>query len=303
MTKSGLIKQEILVLLADHSMHSVQEMKEYLVDRKIGEYSEGQFAGALNSLQKNGLIDKTERGVYIMAEKNESNQRKCFVVSPIGEENSDIRKNADQLFNHIIKPVCEQCGFKAVRIDHENTPDSITQGILDCLDKNELVIADLTGHNPNVFFEIGYRAAKGKPIIHLKRKGERIPFDIAAIRTFEYDLTDLDVVAETRKRLEKAISGFVYENDMGDEEDIDNVDGSGRIVSAMNEILYKIDCLSEEIKKKDQENIKAVIETYSGMTQANDSIENQMLKILLPELLRNPQAADALIKLSEKFKE
>jgi len=303
MTKSGLIKQEILALLADHNRHSVQEMKEYLANRKIGEYSEGQFAGALNNLQKNGLIDKSERGVYIMAEIKENNQRKCFVVSPIGEENSDIRKNADQLFNHIIKPVCEQCGFKAVRIDHENTPDSITQGILDCLDKNELVIADLTGHNPNVFFEIGYRAAKGKPIIHLKRKGERIPFDIAAIRTFEYDLTDLDVVAETRERLEKAISGFVYENDIDDEEDIDNVDGSSKIIPALNEILYKIDCLSEEIKKKDQENIKAVIETYSGMAQANDSIENQMLKILLPELIRNPQAADALIKLSDKFKE
>ena len=51
------------------------------------------------------------------------------------------------------------------------------------------------------------------------------------------------------------------------------------------------------------ENIKTVIETYSGMAQANDSIETQMLKILLPELIRNPQAADSLIKLSEKFKE
>ena len=39
------------------------------------------------------------------------------------------------------------------------------------------------------------------------------------------------------------------------------------------------------------------------MAQANDSIETQMLKILLPELIRNPQAADSLIKLSEKFKE
>ena len=38
------------------------------------------------------------------------------------------------------------------------------------------------------------------------------------------------------------------------------------------------------------------------MAQTNDSTETQMLKILLPELLRNPQAADSLIKLSEKFK-
>ena len=50
-----------------------------------------------------------------MTDKDDSNQKKCFVVSPIGDENSDVRKNADQLFNYIIKPVCEKCGFKAIR--------------------------------------------------------------------------------------------------------------------------------------------------------------------------------------------
>ena len=63
------------------------------------------------------------------------------------------------------------------------------------------MIADLTEHNPNVFFEIGYRTKSQKPIIHLKRKGETIPFDISAIRTFEYDLTDLDMVTATKNRL------------------------------------------------------------------------------------------------------
>lgn len=116
-------------------------------------------------------------------------------------------------------------------------------------------------------------------------------------------MTDLDIVAETRERLEKAISSFVYEDNIDDEDDVENADGSSKIVPVLNEILYKIDSLSEEVKKKDQENIKAVIETYSGMVQTNDSMETQMLKILLPELIRNPQAADTLIKLSEKFTE
>lgn len=303
MTKSQVIRQEIINFMSDRNRHSVQEMKEYLHRCDIGEYTEGQFAGVVNSLQKNGTINKVERGVYILTDKDASDQKKCFVVSPIGDENSDIRKNADQLFNHIIKPVCENCGFKAIRIDHENTPDSITQGILDCLDKYDLVIADMTGHNPNVFFEIGYRTAKDKPIIHLKRKGERIPFDVSSIRTFEYDLTDLDIVSETRERLEKAICSFVYEDNLENEDDNEVVEGNGKIVSVLNEIIYKIDSLSEEIKKKDQENIRAVIETYSGMAQANDSMETQMLKILLPEIIRNPQAADTLIKLSERFKE
>lgn len=302
MTKSAIIKQEILCFLGDKEKHSVQDMKEYLNSKQIGEYSEGQFAGVLNNLQKKGLIDKIERGVYLLAGRDDDNIKKCFVVSPIGDDKSDVRRNADQLFNHIIKPVCEKCGFNAIRIDHENTPDSITQGILDCLYNYDLVIADLTGHNPNVFFEIGYRTSIGKPIIHLKRKGENIPFDVSSIRTLDYDLTDLDIVAETRERLEKAILSFVYQDDMEDTDESESFEGNARILSVLNDISYKIDSLSEDVRKKDQDNIKAVIEAYSGMTQVNDSVETQMLKILLPELLRNPQAADSLIKLSEKFK-
>lgn len=300
MTKSAIIKQEILAMLGDKEKHSVQEMKEYLNSRQIGEYTEGQFAGVLNNLQKNNLIHKTERGIYSLSGKNAEGRRMCFVVSPIGDEGSDIRRNADQLFNHIIKPVCEKCGFDAVRIDHENTPDSITQGILDSLHNYDLVIADLTGHNPNVFFEMGYRTSIGKPIIHLKRKGENIPFDVSSIRTFDYDLTDLDIVAETRDRLEKAILSFVYEDDM---DEIDEIEGneSNKIISILNDIVYKLDVLSEDVRKKDQESIKAVIEAYNGMQPANESIETQMLKIMLPELMRNPKAADSLIKISEKF--
>ena len=79
------------------------------------------------------------------------------------------------MYQHIIKPVCEKCGFVAQRVDEFNTSGSITQEILDALNDYELVIADLTGHNPNVFFEIGYRTKSQKPIIHLKRKDEIIP--------------------------------------------------------------------------------------------------------------------------------
>ena len=300
MTKSAVIKQEILILLGDNKKHSVQKMKEYLNERQIGEYTEGQFAGVINNLLKNKIICKLDRGVYKKKKKNEDSRRKCFVVSPIGDDGSDIRKNADQLFNHIIKPVCEQCGFCAIRIDHKNTPDSITQDILDSLDRYELVIADLTGQNPNVFFEIGYRASTGKPVIHLKRRGEKIPFDVSSIRTFDYDLTDLDVVAETRERLEKAILSFAYEDDSDEIEEMEGGEGS-KIISILNAITYKLDILSQDIRKKDYENIKAVIEAYNGMQPASESMETQMLKILLPELIRNPKAADSLIKISEKF--
>ena len=137
--------------------------------------------------------------------------RKCFVVSPIGDEGSEVRKRADQVFKYIISPVCDETGFDPIRVDKLNQPDSITQTIIDYLINSELVIADITGHNPNAFYEMGYRASTGKPIIHLKGKNEGIPFDIAGIRAFDYDLNDLDSVEEIKSRLVKTIGALSFE--------------------------------------------------------------------------------------------
>lgn len=74
------------------------------------------------------------------------------------------------MFKYIISPVCEETGFEAIRVDKVNQADSITQTIIDYLINSELVIADITGHNPNVFYEMGYRASTGRQMIHLREK-------------------------------------------------------------------------------------------------------------------------------------
>ena len=301
-----MIKEMIMQLLSDGAGHSVSEMKDYLFEKGLEDYSEGQFAGSVNNLLRNKKIEKINRGTYKIAGENLTGEgrgsvmKKCFVVSPIGDAGTDIRKNADQLYQHIIKPVCEKCGFAAQRVDEFNTSNSITQEILDALNDYDLVIADLTGHNPNVFFEIGYRTKSQKPIIHLKRKDETIPFDVSSIRTFEYDLTDLDMVTATKDRLEQVIRNFKY--DEYKESKRGNNFENNMIVASLNDIQYKIDVLTEEIKKKENETIKTVIETFNAQKPEPESLETEMMKILMPELIKNPNAADVLLRLSEKFK-
>lgn len=310
MTKSAMIKELIMELLADGSPHSVSEMKEYLNKKEMKDYTEGQFSGSVDNLLKNKKIEKINRGTYRIAgaemiltkERNRVFMKRCFVVSSIGDVGTDIRKNADQLYQHIIKPVCEKCGFNAQRVDELNTSDSITQEILDALNDYELVIADLTGHNPNVFFEIGYRTKSQKPIIHLKRKNEIIPFDVSTIRTFEYDLTDLDMVTATKDRLEQVIMNFKYDEVKESKKNNGSFENN-MIVASLNDIQYKIDVLANEIRKKENEAIKTVIETFNAQKlKPESSFETEMMKILMPELIKNPNAADALLKLSEKFK-
>ena len=116
------------------------------------------------------------------------------------------KKRADKLFKYIIEQVCNGCGFKAIRVDQIKQSDLITQTIIDYLNNAELVIADMSSHNPNAFYEMGFRACTGRPMINLSEKGESIPFDISAIRAFEYDLSDLNSVDEVKRRLEQTIN-------------------------------------------------------------------------------------------------
>ena len=64
-----------------------------------------------------------------------------------------------------------------------------------------LVVADLTERNPNVFYELAIRHALGKPFVQLMKRGEQIPFDVAATRTIFVDHHDLDSVADAKKKI------------------------------------------------------------------------------------------------------
>ena len=57
MTKSYMIKEMIMQLLSDGAGHSVSEMKDYLFEKGLEDYSEGQFAGSVNNLLRNKKIE------------------------------------------------------------------------------------------------------------------------------------------------------------------------------------------------------------------------------------------------------
>ena len=229
--------------------------------------------------------------------------RKCFVISPIGDDGSEARKRADQVYKYIIAPVCNEMEFEPIRVDKLNQSDVITQTIIDYLVKSDLVIADITGNNPNAFYEMGFRASTGKPIIHLRGKNERIPFDIAGIRAFDYDLSDLDSVEEVKTRLIKTIGAlsFDIQSDQSNEECVGireiNSDVS-QLVSVLYEIQDEISQLKNEIHNKDTETIQAIIKASTPIVPAEDP-NTALMKAILPELLRNPNSMKALIELSE----
>lgn len=231
----------------------------------------------------------------------------CFIVSPIGEEGTEIRKRADQLFKHIISPVCKECDFKAVRVDQINQADAITQTIIDYLRKSELVIADMTGHNPNAFYEMGFRASTGRPIIHLKEKGEQIPFDIAGIRAFDYDLTDLDLVDEVKERLKQTIlafgidDNFELSNPIDEPEMVEPQNEASQLLPVLYQIQDEIAQLKTEIHNKDTDTIQAIVKAVQPSVPAEDP-NTALMKALIPEVLKNPNSMKALMEMGEMAK-
>lgn len=113
--------------------------------------------------------------------------RTCFYITPIGAEGSEQRMHADLFMGSIVDPALSELGFKIVRSDTINTAGMITSQIIEHLVKSKLVVADLSFHNPNVFYELSLRHSLGKPIIHLIRSSDSIPFDIHSFRTIKID--------------------------------------------------------------------------------------------------------------------
>jgi len=127
--------------------------------------------------------------------------KSCFFISQIGEENSAARYKADRIYT-IVAEVCERLEYDIVRADEIDKPGIITNQILSRLIEDDLIIADMTDHNPNVFYELAVRHATAKPVISVIEKGQKIPFDVAALRAIPYNLDSYEAGREFVRSLE-----------------------------------------------------------------------------------------------------
>ena len=135
-------------------------------------------------------------------------EKQCFVISPIGEPDSETRKRSDQVLKHVVRPAANSCGYKAVRADEIDKPGIITSQVIQHVVNADLVVADLTERNPNVFYELAIRHALKKPLVQIIRKGEAIPFDVAATRTIYVDHQDLDSVEAAKNEIVEQIKAL-----------------------------------------------------------------------------------------------
>lgn len=135
-----------------------------------------EFAGS------RGQLTTTEHAAF---------DRTCFFVAPIGEEGSEQRRHSDLFLGSLVEPALEQFGLSVVRADTIEKPGTITKQVIEYLVKSRLVIADLSFHNPNVFYELAIRHATRQPVVQITRAADPIPFDINQVRTVQIDTSDI----------------------------------------------------------------------------------------------------------------
>ncbi len=132
-------------------------------------------------------------------------EKTCFIISSIGKDGGDIRDIADEKFDLIFEPVLKQFNYKVTRADKIGTPGSISREIVSNVINSDLVIADVSDENPNVFYELAIRNAVKKPVIVFRAANQRMPFDIYDTRAITIDRTKPRVWENSKKILHKHI--------------------------------------------------------------------------------------------------
>ncbi|WP_142856390.1 hypothetical protein [Salinigranum halophilum] len=193
--------------------------------------------------------------------------KECFVICPIGSEGSDERERSDKLMEHIIEEAVGGYGYTAVRADQMSDPGSITRQIIQKVVESDLVIADLTGHNPNVFYELAVRHATARPFIQLIDSSDTIPFDLAHMRTIDYDF-DVSNAAQASEKISEQIATI----EEGDSEFDNPIAQSANFKSLL------------ESEDPAQKSIAELLEGMANINKRLDVIENEVTKNQLEDM-------------------
>ncbi|ETR70596.1 MAG: hypothetical protein OMM_08704 [Candidatus Magnetoglobus multicellularis str. Araruama] len=115
----------------------------------------------------------------------------CYLMTPSDSDFQDVRKHiADSLIEMKVKPVLWD-QFPA-------TTQTIAEALQNQIRESDLIVADVTGNNPNVMFELGFAFALSKPILILVQNTSReIPFNVSSYLYNVYDPTHPQQLRET----------------------------------------------------------------------------------------------------------
>ena len=130
-----------------------------------------------------------------------SDKPSAFLLMPFEEEFNPIHES-------FLKPALEDAGFEVHRADDIESQQNILRDVLERIVKSDLIVADLTSGNPNVFYELGLAHAFSKPVILVTQSIEEVPFDLTLYRLLEYN-THFAEIEKAKEQLTAYAKSFL----------------------------------------------------------------------------------------------
>lgn len=145
-----------------------------------------------------------------VGETTDAGSLTCFVIGPIGNRLAPhasperaTYEEAIRVVGEVIGPACDAVGLSPVRADSLSRAGEITEQIFRRIRDDDVVIADLTGANANVMYELGLRHTRDKLTVQIGEYG-RLPFDVNVIRTVQFSRSEIGLI-NARNELTKIL--------------------------------------------------------------------------------------------------
>jgi hypothetical protein len=122
----------------------------------------------------------------------------CFVIMPFGSP-------FDRYYQNIFAPAVRDAGLEPKRADSLFRPSPIMADIWKFVREAAVLVADVSGKNPNVFYELGLAHAIGKPVIIVATTLDDVPFDLRGLRVLIYEKENENWGAELRAVMQASL--------------------------------------------------------------------------------------------------
>ncbi len=129
----------------------------------------------------------------------------CFVLMPFGKKKDSLGRDLDfdDVYQRLIAPAVAAADLDIIRADEEQFGGTIHKPMFERLMLCEFAIADVTGANPNVYYELGVRhALRPHSTVLIFEASTTLPFDVAALRGLPYTVDGLGKVAAAQAEIE-----------------------------------------------------------------------------------------------------
>lgn len=193
--------------------------------------------------------------------------KKCLVISTVYEEGTRERNSFDDKLRYMIKPVLSELEYQMILADERYIVGMISAKTIKEIINADIMIADISDNNPNIFYEIAIRNSLNKPLIILKQPAQGQLFEINEERILSVDGSSPrlwhDTITKLKKEIQKA------END--------KVNSSYSILADFGFSQKLIDSASESEFLQIAEELKKEIRKLRIQDSKNEKSEGKMM--------------------------